>query len=146
MIDDLEIINVTKQTKLDQYEGVEIPQNICKIHKENRLFLPLNQTWYNLLLEGQKEWEIRGVSDTFNQKTVKIGRSIEIRKGYQNDSIWGIIKDKFTVNSIQEIPKPIYDKTIPPSVQEDPEVTKFINEYFKKYDKFILFRIEIQSD
>lgn len=134
------------QTKLDQYEGFEIPENKYKIKEKSRLFLPLNQIWYELFVNGQKEWEIRGISDTFNQKTITLGRTVELRKGYQSDSIWGIIKERLIVNSIEEVPKVIFDKIIPPSVQEDPEVINFINSYNNRYGKFILFRIEIEKD
>ena len=48
----------------------------------DRLFVPLNKEWYNLFLAGKKKWEIRGYSSRFNEKTVKVGRDVELRKGY----------------------------------------------------------------
>ena len=134
------------QSKLDQYEGFEIPENKYRIKEKNRLFLPLNQIWYELFVNGQKEWEMRGINDIFNQKTVTLGRTIEIRRGYKLDPIWGIIKEKLIVNSVDEIPKTIYNKTVPPSVQEDPEVVEFIQNYKKQYKKFIVFRIQIKKN
>lgn len=136
---------VADQSKLDQYKGFQIQENENKIKENSRLFLPLNQTWYELFANGQKEWEIRGISDNFNQKTVKLGRTVEIRKGYQSDPLWGIIKEKLVVDSIEKIPKTIYDKTVPPSVQEKPEVIDFIMKYNDKYKKFILFKIQIEK-
>lgn len=138
--------NVSNQSKLDQYEGFEIPKNKHEIIGKNRLFLPLNQLWYSLFADGQKEWEMRGMNNIFNSKTVELGRTVEIRKGYQSDPIWGTIKERIIVNSMEEIPKIIYDKIIPPSVQEDPEVIDFINIYNSKYEKFILFRIQIEKN
>lgn len=139
-------IYVDDQSKLDQYRGFKIPENEYKIKEKSRLFLPLNQIWYELFANGQKEWEIRGISDNFNQKTVKLGRTVEIRKGYQSNPLWGIIKDKLVVDSMEEIPKTIYDKTVPPSVQENSEVIGFIENYKEKYKKFILFRIQIEKN
>ncbi len=134
------------QSKLDQYKGFNIPENESKIKESSRLFLPLNHIWYELFANGQKEWEIRGISDNFNQKTVKLGRTVEIRKGYQSSPLWGIIKDKLIVDSMEEIPKTIYDKVVPPSVQEKPEVIDFIMKYKDKYKGFILFKIQIEKN
>lgn len=134
------------QSKLNQYKGFKIPENEYKIKENSRLFLPLNQIWYELFANGQKEWEIRGISDNFNQKTVKLGRTVEIRKGYQSNPLWGIIKDKLVVDSMEEIPKTIYDKTVPPSVRENSEVIGFIENYKDKYKKFILFKIQIEKN
>jgi len=138
--------SVSDQSKLNQYEGFEIPKSEYQIKEKNRLFLPLNHLWYGLFADGQKEWEIRGMNNIFNSKTVELGRTVEIRKGYQSDPIWGIIKERLIVNSMEEIPKIIYDKIIPPSVQENPEVVNFINIYNNKYKKFILFRIQIEKN
>jgi hypothetical protein len=138
------LIIMADQSKLDQYKGFKIPENVCKIKENTRLFLPLNKIWYELFANGQKEWEVRGINDIFNQKTVKLGRTVEIRKGYQSNPIWGVIKDKIVVDSMEEIPKTIYDKTVPPSVQENPEVINFINAYKDKYKEFILFKIQIE--
>lgn len=134
------------QSKLDQYKGFQIPEIENKIKENSRLFLPLNQVWYELFANGQKEWEIRGICDNFNQKTVKLGRTVEIRKGYQSDPLWGIIKEKLVVDSIEKIPKTIYDKIVPPSVQEKPEVINFIMKYKDKYKEFILFKIQIERN
>jgi hypothetical protein len=134
------------QSKLDQYKGFQIPESGCEINENNRLFLPLNKIWYELFSNGQKEWEVRGINDIFNQRTVELGRTVEIRKGYQLNPIWGIIKDKLVVDSMEKIPKTIYDKTVPPSVQENPEVVNFIKEYKDKYKEFILFKIQIERN
>ena len=56
----------------------------------DRLFVPLNKEWYNLFLAGKKKWEIRGYSSRFNEKTVKVGRDVELRKGYVN---YPVLKD-----------------------------------------------------
>lgn len=139
-------MNVTSQLTLDGYEGFKIPERIDRIKVGNRLFVPLNNRWHRLFLNGEKEWEMRGFNGGFNSKTVKKGRTVELRRGYQHDSIWGTISDVLIVKSIKEIPKSIYDKTIPPSVQDNPKVIDFVQNYEKKYDKFILFRIQIKRD
>jgi len=51
----------------------------------DRLFVPLNKEWYNLFAAGKKKWEIRGYGPRFNEKTVKEGRLVELRKGYMKE-------------------------------------------------------------
>jgi hypothetical protein len=68
----------------------------------DRLFVPLNKEWYNLFLAGKKKWEIRGYSSRFNEKTVKVGRDVELRKGYMKEgAIWG--EDRRSSYSVHRI-------------------------------------------
>jgi len=132
------------QIKLHRF--FEIPESKDKIKKESRLFLPLDERWYNLFREGKKHWELRGVNDIYNFKTIKEGRTVELRRGYQSDPLWGIIKERLEVRSFEEIPSIILNETIPIPARNDPDVKSFLDEYKKKYDKFILFKIELVDE
>ncbi len=133
------------QLTLDKYKGFKLSQRVDRINVEKRLFIPLDERWYQLFVSGEKEWEMRGVNGLFNSRSVRKGRTVEIRRGYKDNPIWGIIIDRLIVKSIDEIPKEIYDKTIPPSVQNNPEVIDFVQSYVKKFDKLILFEIRIKK-
>jgi len=137
-------MNVESQITLDKYEGFNIPECIDRIKAENRLFLPLDERWHQLFSNGEKEWEMRGINGIYNTKSVRKGRTVELRRGYQYNPLWGTISDILVVKSLKEIPKSIYDKTIPPSVQENPDVIDFVQNYIKKYDRLILFKIHIK--
>lgn len=134
------------QLTLDNYKGFKLSHRVDRINAENRLFIPLDERWYQLFISGEKEWEMRGVNGLFNSRSVRKGRTVEIRRGYKDNPIWGIIIDRLIVKSIDEIPKEIYDKTIPPSVQNNPEVIDFVQSYVKKFDKLILFEIHIKKE
>lgn len=136
---------MAEQLTLDKYKGFKLSQRVDRINAENRLFIPLDERWYQLFISGEKQWEMRGVNGLFNSRSVRKGRTIEIRRGYKDNPIWGIIIDRLIVKSIDEIPKEIYDKTIPPSVQNNPEVIDFVQSYVKKFDKLILFKICIKK-
>ena len=131
------------QPKLDQFTDIKIPEQPVKLRKSNRLFLPLDGKWYRLFLEGKKLWELRGVNGIFNLNTVREGGTVELRRGYQSDPLWGIITERLFVNSISEIPSPILHQTIPPEVRCNSDVKEFLKEYQDKYDRFILFKIDI---
>jgi hypothetical protein len=137
---------VAGQQTFDKYEGFKLSERSDRINTANRLFIPLDERWYQLFLSGEKEWEMRGVNGLFNSRSVRKGRTVEIRRGYKANPIWGIIIDRLIVKSIVEIPKEIYDKTIPLSVQNNPEVIDFVQSYVKKYDKLILFQIHIKKE
>lgn len=132
-----------KQSYLDELEGFKIYDVSYDEQRKNRLFLPLNEKWYNLFMKGEKEWEIRGLSGKFNLRTVLKGKFVEMRKGYKNSPAWGIIEEVFVVNSIDAIPQSIYIKAIPPSVQDETDVIDFINSYSNKYEKLIVFKINL---
>jgi hypothetical protein len=131
------------QLKFHHFDGFVMPEQIYKIKKSNRLFLPLDEKWYQLFREGKKKWELRGINDIFNTKTIKEGRTVELRRGYQSNPLWGIITERLVVNSFKEIPSAIFEETIPPVVRNDPDIMAFVKSYKDKYDNFILFKIRI---
>ncbi|MGB2728894.1 MAG: hypothetical protein WBD09_10560 [Halobacteriota archaeon] len=132
------------QLKLHRF--LDVPEQVDRINKTNRVFLPLEERWYQLFREGKKNWELRGISDIFNTKNIKEGRTVELRRGYQSNPLWGVITERLVVNSFNEIPSKIFDETIPPAVRNDPDVGAFLKSYKEKYDKFILFKIRIVGE
>ena len=134
------------QLKLHHFDGFEMSKPTDLIDRNNRLFLPLDERWHQLFREGKKNWELRGINNRFNTKTVREGRTVELRRGYQSDPLWGIITDRLIINSFKEIPSTILDKTIPLTVRNDPNVIAFVKDYEDKYDNFILFKIRIVEE
>ena len=110
---------------------------------DTRLFLPLNTIWHNLFKSGEKKWELRGINGRFNASDIYEGRIVELRRGYKYDPLWGVITDVLLVTRFDEIPHRIYNLIVPESVQNDPDITKFLKLYENKYNCFILFKIDI---
>lgn len=105
----------------------------------DRLFLPLNTEWYDMFRNGSKTWEIRGESNRFNINTVRTGRAVEIRKGYQKKgALWGKVGKIQITSDISKLNKNIYDAAIPTS---NHQLIKQIEAYNCKYDKFIVFEV-----
>ena len=105
----------------------------------DRLFLPLNTDRYDMFFNGSKTWEIRGESNRFNIDTVRTGRAVEIRKGYQKKgALWGKIGRIQITSDIFNLSKWIYDAAIPTS---DRQLLNQIRQYNYKYDKFIVFEV-----
>ena len=127
-------------TSLHNYGDLEIAPPINQIEK-HRLFVPLISKWFDLFKSGEKQWELRGISTYFNQKSVKVGKPVELRRGYSKESLYGMIVERIIVTDMSSIPSDIWDKTIPEHVRDEPETDKFLEYYREKYSKFILFKI-----
>jgi hypothetical protein len=60
----------------------------------DRLFVPLAEQPFRWFESGLKTWELRKLARSFTEKHVRIGRPVELRRGYNTpDSRWGIITD-----------------------------------------------------
>ena len=110
----------------------------------DRLFVPLNKEWYKLFASGKKKWEMRGYSPRFNEKTVKVGRSIELRKGYMKEgAIWGVITEFHITNNVHELPLKVIEELFP--TPPSSPLWEYIQWYNAKYNKFIVFKIEVKE-
>jgi hypothetical protein len=110
---------------------------------EDRLFVPLNKRWYELFLNGTKLWEIRGVCPRFNYKQVRVGRKVELRRGYAvAGALWGQIVEVAEVNDIYNLPDEILAEAIPIPKSET-ALWNEIDRYNDKYDHFIVFKVKL---
>lgn len=92
-----------------------------------------------MFLQKTKTWEIRGISNRFNPNTVKTGRKVEIRRGYQkNGALWGTIGKIVTIDNIFDLPEDIFNAAIP---TEDKDLMTQIERYNYKYQQFIVFEV-----
>ena len=59
----------------------------------DRLFVPLTAEVYEWYRSGLKRWEIRRYGRQYTEKTVRLGRRVELRYGYSDRrrSLWGTI-------------------------------------------------------
>jgi len=111
----------------------------------DRLFVPLKSIWFDLFKKGEKKWELRGVSNRFNTKTVYKGRHVELRKGYNGESLFGKISDFMIIDNFTDIDYKIWREAIPQSCWRDDLLMQSIHEYRDKYSKFILFKVDIED-
>jgi len=70
---------------------------------EDRLFVPLAEEPFNWFCSGQKKWELRRFGRQYTLKHVRVGRRVELRRGYRGpDALWGKILDVVQANSMDE--------------------------------------------
>jgi ASC-1-like (ASCH) protein len=96
--------------KIQESEGDEIessttgrqPLNLRE--RRDRLFVPLASGPFDWFSRGQKKWELRKRGRQFTPTHVRIGRRVELRRGYRNkDVLWGTIIDILEADSLEEL-------------------------------------------
>lgn len=67
-----------------------------------RLFVPLATAPYRWFESGKKTWELRVKRGQYNTKNVRVGRPVELRRGYSTpDSIMGTIAEVVEAENIR---------------------------------------------
>jgi len=113
--------------------------------KRDRLFVPLNKHWYDLFANGKKKWEIRGVGPLFNPGTVRVGRDVELRRGYAKEgAIWGKIVEVHIVSTVYIPIINVLDDLFP--IPTNSPLWNEIREYNTKYSEFIVFKIKVNKN
>ena len=82
---------------------------------DKTMFVPLNsEPWY-WFRDGKKTWELRRAKGQFAVDRVKVGRRIELRRGYSTpDSLFGFVEDVAIGAEIESIFRLVnYRKIIP---------------------------------
>jgi uncharacterized protein YqfB (UPF0267 family) len=75
-----------------------------KLHeKKDRLFVPLATDPFNWFAYGPKRWELRRLGGQFTPRHVRVGRTVELRRGYRIDeSLWGKITDVVEAENVED--------------------------------------------
>ncbi|WP_316196913.1 hypothetical protein [Bradyrhizobium sp. SZCCHNS3053] len=88
----------------------------------DRLFVPLAASPFNWFQSGQKKWELRRFGRQYTPKHVRVGRRVELRKGYKGpESIWGEVLDVVEANGLDDFFNKVDFKEVIPvaSTRED---------------------------
>jgi len=69
----------------------------------DRLFVPLATDPFRWFASGRKRWELRRLGRQYTPKHLRIGRRVELRRGYAvGESLWGTIDKVSEASSIRE--------------------------------------------
>ncbi|KXA88639.1 hypothetical protein AKJ62_04745 [candidate division MSBL1 archaeon SCGC-AAA259D14] len=111
----------------------------------DRLFVPLKTEPFQWFRSGKKKWELRGISSQFNRDTVVPSRSVELRKGYNGESIWGIVDCVETFGSLESVVDNLDFRAIIPPTETRGGFLSRAKELLSGYDEFIAFRVLIED-
>src|SRR5262245_24971523 len=83
--------------------------------KTDRLFVPLAKQPFAWFRSGQKKWELRRFGRQYTRKHVRVGRLVELRRGYKGpDALWGEILDVVEANSVDDFYNKVHFKEVIP--------------------------------
>ena len=113
----------------------------------DRLFVPLASGPFNWFLSGRKLWELRRYGRQYTERNVRVGRFVELRKGYNShETIWGKVAEIINANSINEFFEKVpfnYVIPIAQSTNDAIEIASNILGKDKDNSAFLGFNIEI---
>lgn len=112
------------------------------MESKDRLFVPLKSEFFDSFERGEKKWELRGINSRFNTDRVEPGREVELRKGYNGKSLWGVIEEVKTFGSIEKVAEDIDYNQINPESEDREEFNASVEELLSNYDEFIAFRVK----
>lgn len=105
---------------------------------DDRLFVPLNSGHWYAFEAGSKTVELRGVNDQFNRDTIRVGRPVELRRGYStSDSLWGIIESREFYESVESVES--HDAILPGATRE--EFLRSARDLLGDYDEYVTIGI-----
>lgn len=108
----------------------------------NRLFVPLSKEAFRWFKAGKK-WEIRRLNKgQYNLKNIRLHRQVELRLGYNGESLWGTIDQILTfTNSYQLVNQIDYTELIPTATSVEDAIDK-INSYVSSNEQLIVFKVK----
>lgn len=106
------------------------------------LFIPLKREFFEAFKDGTKTWELRGINNNFNEKTVVLERKTILALGYTKTRIEGKISNIVLMDAGNEIKQiAIWNNIIPSTIN----ASDFIEYYLNKYEHFIIFKIQLKE-
>ncbi len=122
--------------------------NLPPVHraapKADRVFVPLSTDPYRWFESGEKKWELRGVGGAFTEKHLRVGRRVELRRGYSTpDSLWGTIAEVKTAKTVEQLYDQVPFQVVVPVAGSQAEATEMAHDILGPKDGYIAFRVEL---
>jgi hypothetical protein len=100
--------------------------------KADRLFVPLADQPFAWFRSGRKKWELRRFGRQYTPKHVRIGRRVELRRGYKGpDVLWGEILDVVEANGVDDFFSKVYFKDVIPVADTREQAVEIVTAILK---------------
>jgi hypothetical protein len=114
----------------------------------SRLFVPLATEPFRWFEGGQKCWELRRYGRQYTERNVRVGRQVELRRGYSSDeSLWGVIVETRRADSVDDFFRKVDYRTVVPDARSETQAIEIANAILGIRDNpqtpVFAFRIEI---
>lgn len=115
-----------------------------------RLFVPLANEPFQWFADGRKRWELRRYGRQYTERHVRIGRRVELRRGYSTEeSLWGVITQTLRATSVPDLFGKLDYKTIVPTAKSEAEAIEIANKILGISDDsqtpVFAFRVDIAA-
>ena len=107
--------------------------------------MPLTSGAYDWFKDRGKRWELRTYGRTYTERTVIPGRSVELRRGYGGESLWGVILQRCVANSLDEIFQTVDFQSVVPVAATLDEAKQIVEDLLGVRQRYIAFEISIQT-
>jgi hypothetical protein len=100
--------------------------------KVDRLFVPLATQPFVWFSSGQKKWELRRFGRQYTPKHVRVGRRVELRRGYGGrEVIWGKVLDVVEADGVDDFFNKVNYKEVVPVANSREDAIKIAIEILK---------------
>jgi hypothetical protein len=100
--------------------------------KADRLFVPLAALPFAWFCSGKKKWELRRFGKQYTPKHVRVGRRVELRKGYRGtDALWGEILDVVEAKGVDEFFNKVHFREVIPVADSREQAIKIATDILK---------------
>lgn len=100
--------------------------------KTDRLFVPLANEAFEWFSSGLKKWELRRVGRQYTPKHVRVGRRVELRRGYRGrDVLWGEIADVVQADNIHAFFDRVPYQEVVPTAKSREHAIEIVRALFK---------------
>lgn len=116
----------------------------------DRLFVPLSTEPYRWFESGQKTWELRLLRRQFNLVAVRVGRRVELRRGYSTgESLWGEITAVRTDTELEWLFRQVPFRQVIPTAKSRAEAIwesrRILGTLTHHPTRYIAFRVKLEE-
>lgn len=124
-----------------QQLGLDLPGILPE---NDRLFLVLNQDPFDDFVKRGKKYELRRYEGRFCEKTIFLGRKVELSCGYgKKHRKWGEIGKHIVIGGLEEIFEQIDFKLIEPRLNSKEEAVEDVKKLLGESPEYIAFEVNL---
>jgi hypothetical protein len=110
-----------------------------------RLFVPLNSDPFQWFKNGRKRWELRTAARGFAPRFLTPGRRVELRKGYNGQSLWGVLGRHYVATSIASLFKRVPFRKVAPYAVNAKEAERLGYRLLGKQKQYVVFEVRLRT-
>ncbi len=112
-----------------------------------RLFVPLASEPFDWFADGSKRWELRRYGRQYTEKHLRVGRRVELRRGYGHGrSLWGVITRVHRAPSLEDFLRTVDYREVLPTAESMDAARQRASEILRTSGTDAVIGFEIRLD